>query len=292
MELSVIIPVYNDPEGLRDTLESLVDQDFDGRYEVLPVDNNSTDCTGEVIREFEESYPDLVRGLEENEVQSSYAARNKGVVEAEGSVLCFVDADMWVDSDWLSSINEFMDENSGDYVGCNVETVISSDSFASLYNSLKAFDVERYLESERYAPTCCLVVRNRVFDEVGDFDDRLVSGGDKEFGQRVFSNGFEQSFAEQVFMYHPARNSVSSTLNKSIRVGKGLGQLKGLYPSCYSDRSVLDPRNFLPPNPFGMNNVIRGWESLRRRHKVGVYLLEYLRKLGMSFGKLKYYLFS
>ena len=168
MNISVIIPVYNDPEGLRDTLESLVDQDFDGEYEVLVVDNNSTDCTGEVIGEFEESYPDLVRGLEEDDIQSSYAARNKGVEESEGSVLCFVDADMWVDSDWLSSVNRFMDESGADYVGCNVETVRNSDSFASLYNSLKAFDVERYLENEHYAPTCCLVVRKRVFDEVGD----------------------------------------------------------------------------------------------------------------------------
>lgn len=74
VEISVIIPVYNDAEGLRDTLESLVDQEFDGDYEILPVDNNSADNTGEVIEEFERNYPKLVRGLEENEIQSSYAA--------------------------------------------------------------------------------------------------------------------------------------------------------------------------------------------------------------------------
>lgn len=98
-EISIIIPVYNDPVGLTNTINSLVKQDFKGKYEILIVDNGSDDNTPEIIQKFEKKYSNLVEGFKENEIQSSYAARNKGIKKSRGEILVFIDADMWADRD-------------------------------------------------------------------------------------------------------------------------------------------------------------------------------------------------
>ena len=289
--ISVIIPVYNDPEGLRDTLESLVDQNFEEYYEILPVDNNSTDNTGEVIQEFEREYPDLVRGLEENEIQSSYAARNKGIKGAEGDILCFLDADMWVESSYLSDIARYFERNPEvDYIGCNVELVSNKDSLASRYNLLSGFPVEDYIEGSNFAPTCCLAIRKNVFDEVGLFDDRLVSGGDMEFGERANQAGLKQEFAKGITLYHPTRDSLRSLLKKSFRVGKGHGQLDVYRPEESSRRGFLHPANFLPMNPLSLKDYFSqsSKHSLRKREMPVFYILYYCLKLASSYSRLKF----
>jgi len=291
IEVSVIVPVYNDPEDIQDTLESLVNQDFGGNYEILPVDNNSTDKTGEVIQEFEEEYPELVRGLEENEIQSSYAARNKGINEAEGDILCFLDADMWVEEKYLSKVvSYFEDSPQVDYIGCDVELVSNKDSLASRYNFLSGFPVEDYIEESNFAPTCCLAVRKSVFDTAGLFDDRLVSGGDMEFGERVKQTGLKQEYADGITLYHPTRGSLRSLLKKSFRVGKGHGQIDVYRPEESSKRSYFHPANFLPMNPFSFKNYFsqNSEHSLRKREIPVFFLIYYILKLVKSYSRLKY----
>jgi glycosyltransferase involved in cell wall biosynthesis len=282
--ISVIIPVYNDLEGLRDTLDSLVNQDFEGDYEILPVDNNSTDNTGEVIKEFEKSHPDLVRGLEETEVQSSYAARNKGIEESKGDILAFIDADMWVEEDWLSKISSRFEEDDTKYLGCNVEIVMEEETATAILNKSMGFPVEDYLREDNMAPTCCLAVRKELFEEHGKFDDRLVSGGDVEFGKRIHQNGVEQDFAEDITMYHPARSSLKSLLKKRFRVGKGKHQRKKLYPGRFNEG--LSIRNFLPTTPRRLANSIEGWEKLSWSAKIKLYFIYWLNKLANVLGYL------
>lgn len=248
--ISVIIPVYNDPEGLKDTLDSLVDQELDREYELLPVDNNSTDQTAEVIKDFEQRYPDLVNGLEENNVQSSYAARNKGIENAEGDIICFLDADMWVDTDYLSKISSYFEENPEvDYVGCQVEIVKQSDSLASKFDEVTGFQVKSYLDELGFVPTCCLSVRKEVFDEIGKFNQKLVSGGDKEFGRRVNSSNLGTEYLDSVRVYHPARTSVRDIASKYFRIGRGDRQLQANYNQILGENDERDGfsgRGYLP----------------------------------------------
>lgn len=297
--ISVIIPVYNDPEGLRDTLESVVNQSFEGDYEILPVDNNSTDSTREIIRKFEEDYPDLVRGLEENKVQSSYAARNKGIEESKGEILCFIDADMWVEDNYLSKIEGKFSENKGlMYAGCKVEKVIQNKNIFSRYRAMSAFDIENNIKGNNYAPTCCLIVRRKIFDEVGKFDHRLISKGDIEFGKRCYETGIEQNYLEDITLYHPTRSSIKSLIKRQKRVGKGKAQFRKLHPEKDSFRSGWNPMNFLPGNPLGMKDFLDSSEKYKpKKHELPLfYLIYYILKLQMygSYNKqlLKYRLNS
>nr|WP_321169524.1 glycosyltransferase [Halolamina litorea] len=240
--MSVVAPVYNDPEGIADTLDALVVQIHDD-HEILVVDNGSTDDTRDVIRNYTQDHEN-VHLLVEDEIQSSYAARNKGIRHADGDVLGFIDADETVGDDWLETALRAMDEQDADYLGCNVELTLPQDTIVGRYNARTGFPVEQYLETEHYAPTCALLVRREVFEEVGTFDARLISGGDREFGERVHEAGYEQGYAEDAVVYHPARTSFEALAKKNVRVGRGFCQKQRYYPDRFGKPGI-------PPTPSG-----------------------------------------
>jgi glycosyltransferase involved in cell wall biosynthesis len=189
-QLSVIIPVYNDPDGIARTLDSLGAQPR-AVSTVTVVDNGSTDGTRGVVEGFDPDYLDI-RLQEESDIQSSYAARNTGIKNSNADILAFLDADETVDEDWLETALEAMNEQDVDYLGCNVQLTLPEDTLVGRYNKRTGFPVKDYLENEHFAPTCALLVRREVFEDVGLFDERLISGGDMEFGQRVHKARYDQ----------------------------------------------------------------------------------------------------
>lgn len=251
-KISVIIPVYNDPDGIQQTLQCVCDQTYStDNYEVVVADNNSTDRTVTVAEEFSERYPDLVRITHEREIQSSYAARNTGIKESTGDVLAFIDADMTVGEDWLENISDMIETTDAAYIGCNVELFSKpgDNSIWSAYRVSLGFPIEHYLKVSNFAGAGCIVVKREVFNDVGLFDNTLVSGGDGEFGKRVADAGYSQHYAGHIEMRHPARSSFSALVSQAVRHGRGQTQVRQNYPHFYP-RSIPSLRDFLPPHPF------------------------------------------
>jgi len=104
------------------------------------------------------------------------------------------------------------------------------------YDQFTGFPIKTYIETQQFCPTCCLVVRRSVIDDLGGFDSCLVSGGDKEFENRVADAGYELVFADDIVLQHPTRSSFTALAKKDLRVGNGLGQLQQLYPDRYGRR--------------------------------------------------------
>jgi glycosyltransferase involved in cell wall biosynthesis len=99
VDISVIIPVYNAEPYLVRCIEALELQDYPrDRYEIIMVDNNSTDNSREIIRQ----YPSI-RLLHEPK-QGAYAARNRGVASALGLIVAFTDPDCVPGHNWLRTI--------------------------------------------------------------------------------------------------------------------------------------------------------------------------------------------
>lgn len=249
MSVSIVIPVYNDPEGVSYTLNSFCSQiNIDSLTQIAVVDNDSTDRTPDVVRSYEE---DRITLHHETDIQSSYAARNTGIRNTDADILAFVDADMTVPKDWLESALHEFQATDADYMGCNVELTLSKNpTLAARYDHHTGFPVQQYLEHQYFAPTCCLFVRREVFADVGLFDHRLTSAGDKEFGNRVREAGYDLHFAEDVAMSHPTRNSIRDLVAKDRRVGRGLCQLQRYHPERYGTPGV-------PPRPSGVKRPDR-----------------------------------
>lgn len=249
--ISVIVPVYNDPEGIKTTIASLRSQSLlQEDYEILTVDNNSSDRTRTVAEQRTDEIANA-QVLVEAQRQGSYAARNTGIEASSGDILAFVDADMTVPEDWLESALESFKTASADYMGCAVDLTLPDDpTTAARYDHHTGFPVAQYLERQHFAPTCCLFVRRSVFEDVGLFDHRLISGGDKEFGNRVYQANYDMHFAGEATMYHPTRNSIRDLITKDLRVGRGLCQLQYYHPDRYGTPGV-------PPRPSGVKSPDR-----------------------------------
>ena len=294
--ISVVIPVYNDPEGLKETLGSLVNQNFSEGYEIIVVDNNSTDSTPEVIKKFENDYPDLIKGLEENNLQSSYAARNKGVINSDGDIICFIDADMWVNKNYLSNVKTYFQKNPEiGYIGCQVEIVKNKNTIASKYDKNNGFPVKEYMKEKNFVPTCCLSVRKSIFENVGLFKQELVSGGDKEFGKRVNSSSINMKYVEDFTAFHPARETGKEIFSKYFRIGRGKAQIE--YNDLMEDsgKKRLNSAEFLKKGVFKIKRTLEDhYRSNNIKKTLSTYLMSYNKKiailLGYEYQKIKFVL--
>lgn len=230
-KLATIVPVYNDPAGIRVTLDSL--RDRPAIDQLLVVDNGSTDGTRQLVQEHTAD-ADEEKLVVESAVQSSYAARNAGIKHTNADIISFVDADMRVATDYFESALSHLNDHDLDYMGCRVDLTIDGEhTLAARYNQHTGFPIEQYVKHHRYAPTCSLIVRRKVFEDVGLFDPRLISGGDMEFGNRVAAAGYNLGYCPDAVATHSIRDSVWALYIKNVRVGRGHCQLQHYHPERY-----------------------------------------------------------
>ena len=225
--ISVVIPVFNDSKRLTACLEALENQTYPkSLYEVIVVDNGST--TGEAIGDVVSRFGQALATYESR--PGSYAARNKGISLAQGNVIAFTDADCIPASDWLEKgvANLVRTPNCGLVAGKidfffqnpNQPTVVE------FYDSLYALPQKKFIEEHKFGATANLFTFKSVLDQIGLFDDNLKSGGDQQWGMRVFLAGYQQIYADDACVAHPARDSYRQLYNKFIRVAGGMHDLK------------------------------------------------------------------
>jgi len=220
-QISVLIPVFNDEQRLKQCLEALERQTYPKRhYEVIVVDNGSTDDLKSVVSRFQQAFYCY------ESKSGSYAARNYGLTIANGEIMAFTDSDCIPANDWLEQ-GVLVLKSNPDYglIGGAI-SLFYKDSGAptavELYESLRAFPQRRYIEQQQFAATANVFTHRRVFDDVGVFNAELKSGGDSEWGKRVAAAGYKLHYAEEVKIAHPARSTYAEYYVKTIRVMSGL----------------------------------------------------------------------
>lgn len=218
--VSVVIPVYSDADGLNDTLVSLERQSV-GRdcFEVIVCNDGALEQISVVCREH------CVTEIPISPNRGSYFARNRGIERAQGKYIAFVDADIKVNPDWIRVGIREMEEN--DYVTGPVDIDASrAHTWTERYEVATALNMKYFFEESHFAPTANLWVRRSIFDENAMFDETLRSGGDSEFGQRIYAQGkYRMKYEEQLHVLHPPRN-YRSLVKKTKRVAKGTIDLK------------------------------------------------------------------
>ena len=118
IKVSVIIPVYNTEDYLKECIESLVNQTL-REIEILIVNDGSTDSSLEIMKEFKNKYPNIIKIFDKvNGGQAS--ARNYALSFAQGEYLGFVDSDYWVDSTMYEEMYEKAEKEDADIVICDM----------------------------------------------------------------------------------------------------------------------------------------------------------------------------
>lgn len=223
--ISIIIPTYNDLERLCKCLKALEQQTLPrSQYEIIVVDNNSTDGTSASLKERKDIL--LLREFK----QTSYAARNTGILAAKGDILAFTDSDCIPVESWLENgiAQLFAVPNCG-FVGGDIKLFFRNPKQLTpveIYETVTAMPQKDYVEKQKFAATANMFTFKSVVDEVGMFDSNLSSRGDYEWGRRVHKAGYSTSFSDKAQVLHPSRHSLSQIKMKSSRVLSGIYDLK------------------------------------------------------------------
>lgn len=120
MKISVIVPVFNVYDWLDTCLESLVNQTFED-FEIILIEDGSTDGSDIKCEEWVKIDPRVKLIKQKNSGPS--VARNKGIKEAKGEYLSFVDSDDWVDENFLKKLYDAVSKNDADMAECDVYRV-------------------------------------------------------------------------------------------------------------------------------------------------------------------------
>lgn len=269
--VSVVVPVLDDATRLRACLDALAEQVGAPPFEVVVVDNGSTDGTAQVARE----HP--LRPVVVHEPRrGSYAARNAGLAAAGGALLAFTDADCVPAPDWVAEGVRALAAHP--VVGGDVVARRSPcPSVWERYDRAVYLRQRDLVEQQGFAATADLWVRREVVEQVGRFDPALTSSGDLEWGRRAAARGYRAAFAPAVQVGHAPRTTAAQTWRLHRRLGAGwavLGVRGGLWlplglvvDAVAADGEPLRRRQLLPVHLVAMGGRVSGWlgGSLRQR---------------------------
>ena len=105
MKFSILVPVYNVEKYLEQCVESLLDQTFDGEYEIILVNDGSTDSSGIICDKYAQIHPERVRVIHKKN-EGLVSARQAGIEIANGEFCLFIDSDDYAEPDMLESIDQ------------------------------------------------------------------------------------------------------------------------------------------------------------------------------------------
>ena len=143
--ISIIVPVYNVKEYIRECLESLISQTFN-KYEIILVNDGSTDGSDLICKEYEERYENIRYYSQSNKGQS--AARNLGVIKSKGIYILFVDSDDYIENDTCKILYEAAKKYDVDIVIGDIlnekERIITDTLFRAIPHENKKMTTEQY----------------------------------------------------------------------------------------------------------------------------------------------------
>ena len=283
-KVAIIVPVFNAEKIIGLLLNSLSEQEYPKqRVEIIVVDNNSTDRTKYIVSK----YP--VTLLEEREIQSSYAARNRGIKYATSDVFVFTDADCIADPGWLCEGLRIMELESADAVGGRVEFMYSARrTAAELYDSVTNMQIENNINDRKVAKTANLFVKASVFEKIGLFPADVSSGGDVQWTKRLTSMGYKLVYAPEAIVRHPARN-LKELLKKQVRVGMGMVPIWENQGRSWIKIGISILRFLIPTTTSAIGRLIKKNDVNRKEIKViRIWAVSYLCRLATGVGVISF----
>lgn len=217
--ISVIVPFYEDRQHIQGCIDALLSQDYPRReYEVILIDNNSTDGSAEIVKQCPP-----VKLLSESK-QGAYSARNRGIGEAVGEIIASTDADCLPDRTWLDRIQETMSDTA-------VGIVLGKREYASPslgLSMLAEYEAEKInhvcASSDKhiyYGYTNNMAVRRTLFARCGSFLE-MARGADSIFVRRVVDHFDCASvrYVPDIRVRHMEMNRIWDYYRKHVIYGK------------------------------------------------------------------------
>lgn len=216
--LSVILCTYNRERYIYNVLQSIAAGGF-GDYEIVLVNNNSTDGTESECQRFAKDHPEVaMRYCVEKQQGLSYA-RNRGIMESQGEVLVYVDDDAVVNREYLQTYADFFNRNkeavaaggpiTPRYDGCEEPSWMSHYTRQLVTGELNLGTREREFPKGAFPGGGNAAYRKSVFNEVGLFNvelgrkgNSLIGAEEKDLFDKMTSRGMKFYYLPNAILYH------------------------------------------------------------------------------------------
>lgn len=220
MRLSVIVPCLNAADTIRIQLEALAKQEWSDPWELIIVDNGSTDNTLSIIKEYEPRFENF-KIVDASTRRGQPYALNRGVEAASGEAVVFCDADDEVETGWLREIGNSLKKY--DFVASRFEVEKLSDFRSSQF--LK-FPQETGLIDYTYVPylqfagSCGMGVKKNVHESVNGFDESILYCFDTDYSWRIQLNGIKLYYIPSALVHIRNRTTASRAFKQSRNWGE------------------------------------------------------------------------
>jgi glycosyltransferase involved in cell wall biosynthesis len=213
--VSIIIPTYNGAKRIEKCLTTLSQQDYKGEFEIIVVDDGSTDDTQQTIKKFKEVT------LIQKKNAGPATARNHGANIAKGEILLFTDDDCVPMPDWISQmVQPFLDNP--ELVGVKGAYRTHQPELTARFVQLEyedKYDVMAKHEYIDFIDTYSAGYRRDIFLKYDGFDTSfpVACAEDQELSFRIGRDGHKMKFIPQAIVYHTHPNSVLSYIKKKYK---------------------------------------------------------------------------
>lgn len=214
--ISIIIPAYNSEKTIGRTIESLLKQSYPKKdYEILVVDDDSTDNTREVVRKFKK-----VRLIEQKH-SGPATARNFGAKNSKGDILLFTDSDCVLDKNWIKEMVKPFTKTeivgvSGTYRTLNKDNLMARFIGYEIEKRHERMKKQKFID---FIGTFSAGYRKKIFLKLGGFDTRFrtSSGEDPELSFRIEKTGLKMIFQPKAIVFHPHPNTLWKYLKQKYQ---------------------------------------------------------------------------
>lgn len=276
--VSVIIPVFNEEKNISTCLESLQNQTYQ-KIEIIVVNDCSTDRTIDVVKKIKNTSGLNIKTVNMDRHKERGIARNTGAAYSKGSYLLFIDADMKLDKNVVKECVELINKD-GEVKAVIISELSFGEGFWAKCRNLekRCYIGDDVIEAARFFD-------KKAFDEVGGWDEKMVSGEDWDLTRRIRSK--HKIGRIKSFIYH---NEHDLTLWKAVKK-------KFYYASVSETYLAKNPINFSTFIFFILRPAyVRNWKLIvsSPHYGIGMFLLKGAEitagAAGFLYAKLKHLL--
>ena len=236
LKISVVVVCFNTEETITECIESLLHQAYPKElYEIIFVDNDSSDQTRTIIKRYKKSNPNIRLIL--NPVRNIAASRNLGVQYAQYEYIAYIDADCVAPLDWLQKLAYGFTEKKKDNpnlagVGGANFPPLTDHKFYNLltvflntyWGSHGSVQGKRFTKDKKvpHLPTVNLLYKKNILLQIGGFDNTLGNiGEDQDLSFRLANSGFCLYYIADCGVIHKMRSNWHSWIKNMFTYGKG-----------------------------------------------------------------------
>ena len=220
LPVSLIIPVYNRIEKVRNLFESIENSNFS--CEVIVVDDCSTEDISAVCQEFQDEIN--LRYFRNSKNMGPSYSRNMGINKASHQFIAFTDNDCIVSKDWLIKLHEYISNVSENVVGVGGRTLaLGKDLLSQYYDYNKILDPWYYNGRRLYIVSANAIFKKKQVLNVGGFDQTVTKAGGEDVGLclKLINSGYELAYYPEALIFHDYERSLKNFYRTFFTYGYG-----------------------------------------------------------------------